>query len=104
MASTTVVAKEGVDMNQIESGKGGHDKELKVTVFAPRSPEGKKFKWDEHLSVGAAADEAAKEFGYAKGTPTLAKHGSALERDKELVDAGVHDGDKLELVDIGGGV
>jgi hypothetical protein len=104
MASTTVVAREGVDMNQIESGKGGHDKELKVTVFAPRSPEGKKFKWDEHLSVGAAADEAAKAFGYAQGTPTLAKHGSALERDIELVDAGVHNGDKLELVDIGGGV
>jgi len=90
-------------MNDSEKGKG-HDKELKVTVFAPRSPEGKKFKWDEHLSVGAAADEAAKEFGYAKGSPTLAKNGSTLDRGKELVEAGVHNGDKLELVDIGGGV
>ncbi|HEY5053770.1 MAG TPA: hypothetical protein VII45_10220 [Solirubrobacterales bacterium] len=91
-------------MNQSASQKGGHGKELKVTVFAPRSPEGKKFKWNEHMTVGAAADEAAKEFGYAQGTPTLAKHGSALDRDKELTTAGVRDGDKLELVDIGGGV
>jgi hypothetical protein len=91
-------------MSENKPEKGKHDKELKVTVFAPRSPEGKKFKWNEHLSVGAAADEAAKEFGYAQGTPTLAKHGTALERGKELGEAGVQDGDKLELVDIGGGV
>ena len=91
-------------MNDSEKKGKPHDKELKVTVFAPRSPDGKKFKWDEHLTVGAAADEAALEFGYAKGSPTLAKKGSALDRNKELVEAGVHNGDKLELVDIGGGV
>lgn len=81
-----------------------HEKKIEVTVFAPRSPEGKKFKWEERMTVGAAADEAAKAFGYAQGTPTLARHGSALERDRELAESGVHSGDKLELVDVGGGV
>lgn len=77
---------------------------LKVTVFAPRSPEPRKFEWSKHMAVGEAADEAAKAFGYAPGTPTLARDGEALDRSKQLVAAGVRDGDKLELVDIGGGV
>ncbi|MGD9711262.1 MAG: hypothetical protein AB7V46_04250 [Thermomicrobiales bacterium] len=91
-------------MNESRTEKPDREKELKVTVFAPRSPDGKKFKWDRDMTVGAAADEAAKEFGYAQGTPTLAKRGTALDRDKGLAEAGVHNGDKLELVDIGGGV
>jgi hypothetical protein len=104
MASIKVVATQETHMNQSKPGKNDRNKELHVTVFAPRSPDGKKFKWDEHLVVGAAADEAAEAFGYAQGTPTLANQGSTLDRNKELVEAGVHNGDKLELVDIGGGV
>lgn len=78
--------------------------ELTVTVFAPRDPDGQKFTWSRHLTVGAAAQEAAQAFGYAPGTPTLAKDGVALDRDKQLAAAGVRDGDHLELVDTGGGV
>jgi hypothetical protein len=77
---------------------------LTVTVFAPRSTEGREFRWSKHLEVGQAADEAAAAFGYAAGTPTLAKGGETLERSKQLVAAGVRDDDELELVDIGGGV
>jgi hypothetical protein len=78
---------------------------LDVTVFAPRSTEPKTFKWDKHLTVGQAAQEAAIGFGYAPGgTPSLAKGEEVLDRTKQLVAEHVHDGDVLELVDVGGGV
>ena len=80
------------------------DKDLDVTVFAPRRPEGRQFSWSKQLTVGEAAQQAAQAFEYAEGTPTLAKDGKALDRDKQLVAAGVRDGDRLELVDVGGGV
>lgn len=78
--------------------------ELKVTVFAPRAPKPKKFKWRADMTVGAAAAEAAEAFGYASGSHTLARDGVALDRETGLADAGIRDGDELELVDIGGGV
>lgn len=77
---------------------------LTVTVFAPRSPDGRTFRWSKHLEVGQAAEEAAAAFGYAAGSPTLAKTSHTLERSKQLVAVGVRDGDELELVDTGGGV
>jgi hypothetical protein len=85
-------------------GKEKNKKDLEVQVFAPRSTEPKTFHWSKHLSVGAAADEAAAAFGYAGGNPTLAKGDEVLDRDKQLVAAGVRDKDDLELVDTGGGV
>jgi hypothetical protein len=94
-------------MAQTEAhGAPGHDKQiLHVTVFAPRFPDQpKEFDWDKHLSVGDAAAQAASAFGYAPGTYSLAKDDKALDRDKQLVAAGVRDGDELELVDVGGGV
>jgi hypothetical protein len=87
-----------------EKDKGQDKRTLDVTVFAPRFPDPKQFAWDKHLTVGAAADEASASFGYAGGTPSLAKDDQVLERDKQLVAAGVRDGDTLELVDTGGGV
>lgn len=87
-----------------EETQQGDKQVLTVTVFAPRSPEGRTFRWSKHLEVGQAADEAAAAFGYAAGTPTLAKAGIALDRNRQLVAAGVRDGDELELVDTGGGV
>lgn len=85
--------------------QGKEDKQvLDVTVFAPRSTESSGFSWNKHLSVGEAADEAAAAFGYAGGTPSLAKGDQVLDRSKQLVAAGVRDGDELELVDTGGGV
>ena len=81
------------------------DNSLTVEVFAPRSPEPKKFTWPKSLLVGAAADEAAKEFGYARGTPTFQnKEKLDLPRDKTLLESGVRDFDTLKLTDLGGGV
>ncbi|HMJ35622.1 MAG TPA: hypothetical protein VK501_17060 [Baekduia sp.] len=89
---------------QDEHGGGKGKQDVEVTVFAPRVTEGRVFTWDKHLTVGAAAQEAATAFGYAAGTPTLAKDDVALDRDKQLVAAHVRDGDELDLVDTGGGV
>jgi hypothetical protein len=94
-----------------DSGRDGQDdaapddkKTITVTVFAPRATQPKSFTWSKHMTVGAAATEAAQAFGYAAGTPTLVKGTKALDREKQLVAAGVRDGDELELTDIGGGV
>lgn len=93
-------------MEKKGKGGGGHEEEklLKVKVFAPRSPQPKKFEWDRHLTVAAAAAQAAAAFEYAPGKPTLAKDGVTLDPEDELQAAGVKNGDNLELVDIGGGV
>jgi hypothetical protein len=97
MSSETTTAQPG--------GHEGKDKQtIEVTVFAPRHPDGREFHFDKHLTVGAAAEQAARAFGYAAGTHTFAKDGVALDRGKQLVAAHVRDGDKLELVDTGGGV
>ena len=87
------------------SDQPGPDRQdVTVTVWAPRDPEGREFTWDKHTTVGEAAKEAAAAFGYTVGTPTLAKNKVSLDRDKQLVAAGVRDGDRLELVDNHGGV
>ena len=79
--------------------------ELTVEVFAPRVPIPKKFTWLKTLLVGAAADEAAAEFKYEAGTPTLQnKDEKVLDRQQTLLAAGVRDFDRLDLTDTGGGV
>jgi hypothetical protein len=87
-----------------EENKKPDKQTIEVTVFAPRHTEGREFSWSKHLTVGEAADQVAEAFGYARGKPTLAKDEVALDREKQLTAAGVRDGDKVELVDIGGGV
>jgi hypothetical protein len=83
----------------------GKEKQIvHVIVFAPRATEPRTFEWSKHLSVGEAADQAATAFGYSGGTPSLAKGDQVLDRGRQLVAAGVRDGDELELVDTGGGV
>lgn len=83
----------------------GDDRQLlHVKVHAPRSPRPREYEWSKHMLVGEAALEAARDFGYAGGTPSLAKGPEVLDRTKQLVAAGVRDGDTLELVDVGGGV
>ena len=47
------------------------DNDVTVEVVAPRSTDIKKFTWPKSTLVGAAADEAAKAFGYEQGTPTF---------------------------------
>ena len=78
---------------------------LEVEVFSPNEVEGKQFSFDKHMTVGEAAEQAANEFGYAPGgQPSLAKNQVVLDRSKQLVAVGVRDDDRLELVDVGGGV
>lgn len=78
---------------------------ITVCVFSPTSPDPKEFTWPRSLRVGEAAAQAAAEFGHAPGNPTFRNaDGDILDRDRPLVAAGVRDGDKLELVDVGGGV
>jgi hypothetical protein len=81
-----------------------HDRKLRVTVKAPRSPEPKKFVWDDEKLVGQAAAEAAAAFGYTGGTASLVHRGEALDSELSLEAAGVHNGEHLELLDTGGGV
>jgi hypothetical protein len=80
---------------------------IEVVVFSPRSPHPKTFRWPPSQTVGTAADEAAREFGYAPGdTPPTFQNAEnrVLDRAKTLHDEGVKNGDKLEIVAGGGGV
>ncbi len=55
--------------------------------------------------MGEAAEQAAAAFGIQGWLPLLQNEADkVLDRDKALVAEGVRDGDKLELVDAGGGV
>lgn len=84
---------------------GPQHSQLTVTVYAPRDPDPKTFHFPRTETVGAAATEAAQKFGYAGGTPSFQNsEGEVLNRDLSLVAAHVHNGDTLELVDVGGGV
>jgi len=77
-----------------------------VIVHSPREPKPKEFTFPSDDKVGAAASQAGEAFGYPKGlnlTFENAKH-DVLNRDLTLAQAGVDNGDKLELVDTGGGV
>jgi hypothetical protein len=84
----------------------GHEKQdLQVLVFSPRNPSDRReLSWSKHLTVGEAAADAAAAFGYSGGQPTLAKDGTPLDRNKQLVAEHIKDGDVLELIDAGGGV
>ena len=81
------------------------DNDLTIEVRAPRDTESKKFVWSKSTLVGAAADEAAKEFGYEAGTHSFRnKEKVVLPREKALFEAGVQDFDTLTLTNTGGGV
>ena len=76
-----------------------------VTVFVGTSPDGKSFTWPKTKKVGDAAGEVAEVCGIAAEEPTFQNESDEiLDRQKPLVAAGVHDGDKLEFVSPGGGV
>ncbi len=78
---------------------------ITVLVYVPSQIEPRSFTWPKTLRVGDAAREVADVFGLSVENPTLQnKDGEALDRDKPLVAAGVRDGDRLDLIDAGGGV
>jgi hypothetical protein len=88
-----------------DSAHANHAHSLNVEVFSPREPDPRAFSFPVNLTVAAAAKEAAKQFGYPdNSTPTFKKGTAVLDRNKTLAAAGVRDGDKLEIVDVGGGV
>lgn len=100
MTNTDITEKPEHD----DDGRGHAGRKLHVKVVAPRSPKPKKFTWEQHLLVRDAAADAAQAFSYTGGTPALSKDDKVLDGDQELVQAGVRDGDTLELLDKGGGV
>jgi hypothetical protein len=80
---------------------------LHVVVFAPRAPNPKTFAWQAILTIGDAARQAATDFGYTGGNPGLQTEGRqprVLDNNKTLAAEQIHNGDKLELIDTGGGV
>src|SRR5579862_3812114 len=78
---------------------------ITVLVFVPSQVEPRSFTWPKTLRVGEAARQVAEAFGLTVENPTLQNaQGEALDRDKPLVAAGVRDGDRLDLIDAGGGV
>ena len=76
-----------------------------VIVYSPREPHPREFDFPSAETVGAAASKAGTAFGYPAGLSlTFEKSKNVLNRDATLAAAGVDNGDKLELVDTGGGV
>lgn len=93
------------------SDTAGHDhpasghRQVEVEVYAPVEPTPKHFTFASSELVGEAAQESATAFGYGPGKPTFqTEDGRALDRAMTLEQAGVDNGDKLELVDASGGV
>ncbi len=83
-----------------------HRNDLHVIVQSPRVTKPKEFTFPSEEKVSAAASQAGVAFGYPPGlnlTFETAKD-EVLNRDLTLAQAHVHNGDKLELVDTGGGV
>jgi hypothetical protein len=91
---------ESIELDGEEKGK-----KIKVEVFAPRDPKGKKFEWKPTKETADAARDAAQKFDYApEGAPGFSKDKIVLDNTKTLEQNGVVDGDELTLVDAGGGV
>jgi hypothetical protein len=78
---------------------------LHLVISSPRDPEPKNLEFPHAELVGEAARKAAEEFGYTPGTPTFQTADRVtLDRSISLAAAHVHNGDHLELVDVGAGV
>ena len=84
-----------------------HHRRIRVIVFSPRTPDPKEFFWRRNLLVGEAAKIGANAFGYVGGNPGLQTDTTpprVLDNKKTLEAEHVHCGDKLEILDSGGGV
>jgi hypothetical protein len=77
-----------------------------VHVLIPSDPKPRKFTFKTSETVGAAAEHAAESFGLRFTAPSFEVEGTrdVLDRTKTLAEVGVHEGETLELVDVGGGV
>jgi hypothetical protein len=93
------------ELRETDHSSGDHHDELHVEVSAPREPHPRDFTFPDLETVGDAARHAATDFGYQAGNPSFAnERGEVLDRNQTLRAAQVHDGAKLEIVDVGGGV
>jgi len=84
-----------------------HHRRIRVIVFSPRTPEPKEFFWRRTMLVGEAAKIAAAAFGYVGGNPGLQTDTTpprVLDNKKTLEAEHVRCGEKLEILDSGGGV
>jgi len=84
-----------------------HHRRIRVIVFSPRTPDPKEFFWRRNMLVGEAAKIAANAFGYVGGNPGLQTDTTppkVLDNRKTLEAEHVHCGEKLEILDSGGGV
>lgn len=78
---------------------------ITVKVFVPSSTRPRPFTWAATKTVGEAAKDVAEAWCLETEAPTFQNHcDEVLDRDKSLKDAGVSEGDQLELVSAGGGV
>jgi hypothetical protein len=89
---------------ETDKARPGHG-ELSLIVFAPREPDPRTFEFRRTETVRDSARAAADSFGYESGNPSFeTERHVVLNRDKTLAEAGVRDGERLHLVDVGGGV
>jgi len=93
-------------MITMESGTNHDRSSLHVTVVTPSDSKPREFAFSGTETVGAAANDVANAFGLHPTVPSfeVERQELVLDRSKTLAEAGVHDGDRLELVDVGGGV
>jgi hypothetical protein len=85
------------------SDQHGHD--LHLHVDSPIDPHGREFAFPGTELVGTAATEAAHAFGHEGNDYTFKTNdGTVVDRTKSLFDAGLHNGDHVEVVNAGGGV
>ncbi len=78
---------------------------LVLIVFAPKDVEPKRFRFRIEETVERAAHTAAEAFGYAAGSPSFQRaDGQVLDRALTLKRACLHNRERVELVDAGGGV
>lgn len=76
-----------------------------VIVFAPSEVRPREFSFLKTESISAAAKHAATEFGLHPTDPSFqTKAGDVLDATETLEQAGVTNGEELDLVDVGGGV
>ena len=86
---------------------GGNDTPLALRYCKDllTAPEEHTFVFESTQHVGLAAEQVAKDFGYAPGNHTFqTREDDVLERGLTLQAAHVHNHQLLELVDVGGGV
>ncbi len=79
---------------------------VEVEVFAPSVREPLHFNFPMTETVGSAAATAARAFGLQPTAPSFEFEGQddPLDPSLTLEAAGIRDGQRLELVDVGGGV